>query len=170
MAVEKYKITTQDQKFVQWKVCSLYYLMLTVCLMVFLAMAWEQAESYCNKYGGHLFSFGEKKDIRVIKDLHDASHLHVDLEYWTGLKFVGDSWSFTDDTDTHYAITKFRKLEGRLSKGPCVLLRYIGKPRPSPEPTLCSSPHHFICQINTNDPTFSTRSISSKFLYLLFKL
>ena len=71
----KYKITTQDQKVVQWKVCSLYYLMLTVCLVFFLGMAWGQAENHCNKYGRHLFSFGEEKDIRVIKDFHDQAIL-----------------------------------------------------------------------------------------------
>ena len=135
----------------------------------FIAMAWEQAENRCNELGGHLFSFGEEKDIRVIKDLHNASHPHAQLEYWTGLRFVGDSWSFTDDTDTHYAITNFRKLEGRPSRA-CVLLKYIGKSRPSPEPTLCSSSHDFICQINTNDSTFSIRNITSKFLYLLSRL
>ena len=135
----------------------------------FIAMAWEQAENRCNELGGHAFSFGEEKDVRVIKDLHDASHPHAQLEYCAGLRFIGDSWSFTDDTDTHYAITNFRKLEGRPSRA-CVLLKYIEKSRPSPEPTLCSSSHDFICQINRNDSTFSIRNITSKFLYLLSRL
>ena len=92
-------------------------------------MAWGQAGNRCNELGGHLFSFGEEKDIKVIKDLHDASHPHTQLEYWTGLRFIGDSWSFTDDTDTHYAKTNFRKLEGRPSRA-CVLLHWKVQTQP----------------------------------------
>ena len=63
--------------------------MLIVYLMdFFIAMAWGQAENRCNELGGHAFSFGEEKDVRVIKDLHDTSHPHAQLEYCAGLRLA----------------------------------------------------------------------------------
>lgn len=144
-------------------------LILIVCFYEFLAKQWEQAESRCRMFGGHLFSFKEEKDIRVIKDLHNATHHHARGQLWTGLIFSSDSWSFTDDTDTNYAITKFREIEGWASRRTCVVLKNIGDPSPSPEPELCSSLHDFICQINANDDsTFSIRSVTCKFFDIFY--
>ena len=128
-------------------------------------MMWEEAENRCNVLGGHLFSFKEEKDIKVIKHLHNAIHRHVNPEhYWTGLRFVNDLWSFTDDTNSYYATKTFVNVNEHSSPRSCVLLKNIRNPRPTPETRDCSSRHYFICQKSTNDSAYSMQSLTSKFM------
>ncbi|CAB4010618.1 Hypothetical predicted protein [Paramuricea clavata] len=129
--------------------------------------SWQEAENHCKTLCGHLFSFKEEQDLKdVAQHVLKGVAQHVlkgainKLYFWTGLRYVNDSWSFSDGEDTGYAISNLADLQprpggnqsGRSRK--CVRLQQNQTPlRPTPMKWMCNTLHCFICQFHGNGCT-----------------
>ena len=133
--------------------------------MAFYIASWQQAENHCQSLNGHLVSFTKEKDLTdlVLHVPNDATY------YWTGLRYVDNVWSFSDNADTQYA-NSYLALLTRPNKEICYLIKNIGRFRPGLKTQRCTAHNNFICQFRGNGFTTSMFSCSSKykFLFILF--
>ena len=127
--------------------------------------------------GGHLVSFESEEDIKEMNDIAKgfvSSDRRMEaMQYWTGLRYTNNDWSFSDRASTEYAKTKLPGLtnEGRKK---CFLFQVAtyGRNRPKLWMKSCSSNQNFICQLNcscSDDSSSLNNSINkSTFNYLFF--
>ncbi len=108
--------------------------------------SWQQAENHCQSLNGHLVSFTKEKDLTDLV-------LHVPNDptyYWTGLRYVDNVWSFSDNADTQYA-NSYLALPKRSNKEICMhLIKNMGRSRPDLKTQPCTADNNFICQFHGN--------------------
>ncbi len=123
--------------------------------------SWQQAENHCQSLDGHLVSFTKEKDLNdlVLHILNNVTY------YWTGLRYVDNVWSFSDNADTSYAISILTQLRSRMKEN-CLLIKNIETSRPDHKTRPCTANHNFICQFLGNGFTSSMFSCSSKCVFL----
>ncbi len=109
--------------------------------------SYSDAKTFCENLGGsNLASFVSEDDINsMVKVMPDPN-----LGYWTGLKYthLSASWSFTDGTDTAFALSKIL-MNATYHSDMCVLIS-----GDRIYPTHCTEARLFICQTG-QDPAFT---------------
>ena len=115
--------------------------------------SWQQAENHCQSLDGHLVSFTKEKDLNdlVLHILNNVTY------YWTGLRYVDNVWSFSDNADRRYANSVLTQLRSGLTAN-CLLIKNIGTSRPKHRTRPCTAHDNFICQFHGNGFTASILS------------